>query len=226
MLNGNFLCLSCPSATFPLQHGDFVPREWLAAKGPLETMVAQCFFWAVGDGNGQNAWAWHGQRRKRSMFCCLLQSNYVYVQLWGVGALQCTQGISNNVIVVFSFHYEMTTKAKFISLRKREWQLSCLIVFFNFVTFHSELVSDFLNNVSSLRFHTPVPPALPASMLMLFDCLLWWRNQNCEKHKNYNILVIVWMMSVVRSLNIRFWPRPFLKWPNLKYNVGHMTHFD
>ena len=31
--NGNFLCLSCPSATFALQHGNFVPREWLAAKG-------------------------------------------------------------------------------------------------------------------------------------------------------------------------------------------------
>ena len=31
--NGNFLCLSCPSATFALQHGGFVPREWLAAKG-------------------------------------------------------------------------------------------------------------------------------------------------------------------------------------------------
>ena len=25
--------LSCPSATFALQHGGFVPREWLAAKG-------------------------------------------------------------------------------------------------------------------------------------------------------------------------------------------------
>ena len=29
----NFLCLSCPSATFTLQHAGFVPREWLAAKG-------------------------------------------------------------------------------------------------------------------------------------------------------------------------------------------------
>ena len=28
-------CLSCPSATFALQHGGFVPREWLAAKGLL-----------------------------------------------------------------------------------------------------------------------------------------------------------------------------------------------
>ena len=27
--------LSCLSATFALQHGGFVPREWLAAKGPL-----------------------------------------------------------------------------------------------------------------------------------------------------------------------------------------------
>ena len=29
----NFLCLSCPSATFGLRHGGFVPRERLAAKG-------------------------------------------------------------------------------------------------------------------------------------------------------------------------------------------------
>ena len=32
ILNGNFLCLSCPSATFALQHAGFVPREWLAAR--------------------------------------------------------------------------------------------------------------------------------------------------------------------------------------------------
>ena len=30
-------CLSCPSATFALQHSGFVPREWLAAKGLLWT---------------------------------------------------------------------------------------------------------------------------------------------------------------------------------------------
>ena len=34
-LNGDFLCLSCPSATFALQHGGFVPRAGLAAKGLL-----------------------------------------------------------------------------------------------------------------------------------------------------------------------------------------------
>ena len=28
ILNGNFLCLSCPSAMFASQHGGFVPREW------------------------------------------------------------------------------------------------------------------------------------------------------------------------------------------------------
>ena len=33
ILNGNFLCLSCPSATFAIQDCSFVPREWLAAKG-------------------------------------------------------------------------------------------------------------------------------------------------------------------------------------------------
>ena len=33
ILNGNFLSLSCPSATFALQFGRFIPREWLAAKG-------------------------------------------------------------------------------------------------------------------------------------------------------------------------------------------------
>ena len=35
ILNGNFLGLSCPSATFASQHGGFVPREWKAAKGLL-----------------------------------------------------------------------------------------------------------------------------------------------------------------------------------------------
>ena len=35
ILNGNFLCLSSPSATFALQHGGYVPREWLTAKGLL-----------------------------------------------------------------------------------------------------------------------------------------------------------------------------------------------
>ena len=41
ILNGNFLCLSCPSATFALQHASFVPREWLAANGlfPLSLSV-------------------------------------------------------------------------------------------------------------------------------------------------------------------------------------------
>ena len=33
IVNSNFLCLSCPGATFALQHGNFVPPEWLAAKG-------------------------------------------------------------------------------------------------------------------------------------------------------------------------------------------------
>ena len=33
--NGNFLCLTSPSATFALQHGGYVPREWLDAKGLL-----------------------------------------------------------------------------------------------------------------------------------------------------------------------------------------------
>ena len=28
-------CLSCPSATFALQHGGFAPHEWLAAEGQL-----------------------------------------------------------------------------------------------------------------------------------------------------------------------------------------------
>ena len=35
IFNNNCLCLSCPSVTFALQHGGFVPRECLAAKGLL-----------------------------------------------------------------------------------------------------------------------------------------------------------------------------------------------
>ena len=40
--NGNFLCLSCPSATLVLQHRGFLPREWLAAKVLLPT---DCLMW-------------------------------------------------------------------------------------------------------------------------------------------------------------------------------------
>ena len=35
ILNGNFLCLSCPSATFASQHRGFVLREWKPSKGLL-----------------------------------------------------------------------------------------------------------------------------------------------------------------------------------------------
>ena len=35
ILDSNFLCLSCPSVAFALQHGGFVPRKWLATKGLL-----------------------------------------------------------------------------------------------------------------------------------------------------------------------------------------------
>ena len=39
ILNDILLCLSCPSAMFALQHGDFVPREWQAAKGPIDCLL-------------------------------------------------------------------------------------------------------------------------------------------------------------------------------------------
>ena len=32
ILNGNFLCLPCPSATFAFQYGGFVPSDWRAAR--------------------------------------------------------------------------------------------------------------------------------------------------------------------------------------------------
>ena len=37
VFNNNCLCLSCPSVTFALQHGGFVPRECLTAKGLFVT---------------------------------------------------------------------------------------------------------------------------------------------------------------------------------------------
>ena len=47
VLNSN--CLSCPSASFALQHGGFVPREWLFAKGLIHcllllTLFNSCYF--------------------------------------------------------------------------------------------------------------------------------------------------------------------------------------
>ena len=38
-INGNFLCLSCPSTTFALKCFGLVPREWLDAKGLLGNIV-------------------------------------------------------------------------------------------------------------------------------------------------------------------------------------------
>ena len=38
--NGNFLCLSCLTATFALQHGGFLPCEWQAAKVLLSVVTA------------------------------------------------------------------------------------------------------------------------------------------------------------------------------------------
>ena len=44
ILNGNFLCLSCPSATFALQHGGFVPPEWLTEKGLFNSTLSFSLF--------------------------------------------------------------------------------------------------------------------------------------------------------------------------------------
>ena len=49
ILNGNFIGLSCPSATFALQHGGLIPREWLAAKGLLTAKIL--FLFGVKRGN-------------------------------------------------------------------------------------------------------------------------------------------------------------------------------
>ena len=43
ILNGNFLYLSCLSATFALQHGGLVPNERLAAKGLLDILGSKTF---------------------------------------------------------------------------------------------------------------------------------------------------------------------------------------
>ena len=41
-------CLSSPGATFALQNGGFVPREWLGVKGLLQTPGPPG--WGLGDG--------------------------------------------------------------------------------------------------------------------------------------------------------------------------------
>ena len=43
------LLVSCPSATFALQHGGLIPREWLAAKGLLTAKIL--FLFGVKRGN-------------------------------------------------------------------------------------------------------------------------------------------------------------------------------
>ena len=48
ILNGNFLCLSCRSATFASQCAGFVPREWKPAKGLFIDWVG--IDWILHDG--------------------------------------------------------------------------------------------------------------------------------------------------------------------------------
>ena len=73
----NAFCLSCPSATLALQHGDFPLGEWLTAKGLLETMVGQFFFWAVGNGNGHSECTGKGENAQCFAACCSpTMSNY------------------------------------------------------------------------------------------------------------------------------------------------------
>ena len=68
ILNGNFPCLSCPSATFSLQHGGFVPREWLAAKGLLKNnemdSIRTKLFSVCGNSNLKVSWADASGKRK------------------------------------------------------------------------------------------------------------------------------------------------------------------
>ena len=45
VLNGNFLCLSCPRATSASQYGGFVPREWQATKGLLDHAPRRDSLW-------------------------------------------------------------------------------------------------------------------------------------------------------------------------------------
>ena len=47
-----------------------------------------------------------------------------------------------------------------------------------------------------------------------------------EREWQLNIKSMKMSVRVVQSFNIIVWPTPFLKWPNLKCHVGHMTHFD
>ena len=46
--NSNFLCFSCPSATFASQHGSFLPREWQATKFLLyqTTSCSLCYLYS------------------------------------------------------------------------------------------------------------------------------------------------------------------------------------
>ena len=56
ILNGSFLCLSCPSATFALQHGGFVTGEWLAAKRLFSGVVnSYDTYWD--DNTRSNCWS-------------------------------------------------------------------------------------------------------------------------------------------------------------------------
>ena len=91
-------CLSCPSATFALQRGGFVPREWLAAKGLFYEF---CFLYVLVSGSeGTSLWSVSIKERwevdmNRSPFWAegLIGSNFV-IWDWFV---QCSQNFNSDL---------------------------------------------------------------------------------------------------------------------------------
>ena len=122
----------------------------------------------------------------RAYELCLCQAFYVIPKKTGVYFCICCFAdrfklCLSTLFFLFSFQYEVTTKAKFFFVPKRDWQLS---VFAFFVTFYSEYYWSVIKKKKEKKcfsftitirpIHTAAPPAVPASMLMLFALSVVW----------------------------------------------------
>ena len=106
ILNGNFLRLSCPSATFALKHCGFVPREWQAAKGLFRLPSYDVF---------KSPFRACVYSVLKKLFCRSGCLSLVWKSTWKIAALG---KFTNNAILIVRNMFVITFKLIIISLVK------------------------------------------------------------------------------------------------------------
>ena len=182
--NSNFLSFSCPSATFASQHGDFVPREWQAAKVLLyqTTSVLYVIFTAIlhcDDITLKNSFTDRQfsmqtkplARTKQSLFSLLLTEHIVRKQ-----STQSYVGSAQNVSSCSTVESE-DIKNTFAGCVGGKWQQTYTFVFSEFVKNPEGLYRLWKTGII-MKFKNFI---LQAWKVMEFTCRSWKIMENFKK---------------------------------------------